>query len=65
MDAIRAARGYTGRSKIIKVEGGYHGHHDEVMVSMKPSLDVAGPADAPIAVPATAASRRASCTTRS
>ena len=54
MDAIRAARGYTGRSKIIKVEGGYHGHHDEVMVSMKPSLDVAGPADAPIAVPATA-----------
>jgi glutamate-1-semialdehyde 2,1-aminomutase len=54
MDAIRAARGYTGRSKIIKLEGGYHGHHDEVMISMKPSLDVAGPADAPISVPATA-----------
>ena len=53
MDAIRAACGYTGRSKIIKVEGGYHGHHDEVMVSMKPSLDVAGPADAPVGVPAT------------
>jgi glutamate-1-semialdehyde 2,1-aminomutase len=54
MDAIRAARGYTGRSKIIKVEGGYHGHHDEVMVSMKPALDLAGPADAPIGVAATA-----------
>ena len=54
MDAIRVARGITGRDKIVKVEGGYHGHHDEVMVSMKPSLDVAGPAHAPVAVPATA-----------
>jgi glutamate-1-semialdehyde 2,1-aminomutase len=53
MDAIRVARAHTGRDKIVKVEGGYHGHHDEVMVSMKPPLDVAGPADAPIAVPAT------------
>jgi len=54
MDAIRVARGVTGRFKIVKVEGGYHGHHDEVMISMKPSLDVAGPADAPIGVPSTA-----------
>src|SRR4051794_3735552 len=54
MDAIRVARGLTGRSKIVKVEGGYHGHHDEVMVSMKPALDVAGPAHAPASVPATA-----------
>ena len=45
MDAIRVARGVTGRDKIVKVEGGYHGHHDEVMISMKPPLDVAGPAD--------------------
>ncbi len=54
MDAIRIARGVTGRDKIVKVEGGYHGHHDEVMVSMKPPLDQAGPADHPIPVPATA-----------
>jgi glutamate-1-semialdehyde 2,1-aminomutase len=54
MDAIRVARGVTGRSKIVKVEGGYHGHHDEVMVSMKPALDKAGPADNPTPVPATA-----------
>lgn len=54
MDAIRVARGVTGRDKIVKVEGGYHGHHDEVMISMKPPLDKAGPADAPIAVPSTA-----------
>lgn len=54
MDAIRVARGVTGREKIVKVEGGYHGHHDEVMISMKPPIDRAGPAHAPIPVPATA-----------
>jgi glutamate-1-semialdehyde 2,1-aminomutase len=59
MDAIRVARGATGREKIVKVEGGYHGHHDEVMISMKPSLDVAGPADRPNSVPATAGVTRA------
>jgi len=54
MDAIRVARGITGREKIVKVEGGYHGHHDEVMISMKPPLNMAGPADSPIPVPGTA-----------
>ena len=54
MDALRVARAATGRDKIVKVEGGYHGHHDEVMVSMKPSLDVAGPADAPYSVASSA-----------
>ena len=54
MDAIRLARGVTGRNRIVKVEGGYHGHHDEVMVSMKPPLDQAGPADAPLSVASTA-----------
>ena len=51
MDAIRVARGVTGREKLVKVEGGYHGHHDEVMISMKPPLDKAGPADAPRSIP--------------
>ncbi len=54
MDAIRVARGVTGRDKIVKVEGGYHGHHDEVMISMKPPVASAGPANAPAPVPATA-----------
>ncbi len=54
MDAIRVAKGATGRDKIVKVEGGYHGHHDEVMISMKPPVDQAGPADAPYSVPGTA-----------
>ena len=32
MSAIRLARGYTGRSKIIKFEGCYHGHGDALLV---------------------------------
>ena len=32
MGAIRAARGYTGKTKIIKIEGGFHGAHDAVLV---------------------------------
>jgi glutamate-1-semialdehyde 2,1-aminomutase len=32
MGAIRAARGYTGRDKIVKIEGGFHGAHDAVLV---------------------------------
>ncbi len=59
MDAIRVAKGATGRDRIVKVEGGYHGHHDEVMISMKPPLEEAGPADAPISVPGTAGITRA------
>jgi glutamate-1-semialdehyde 2,1-aminomutase len=32
MHALRLARGYTGRKKIIKVDGGFHGAHDAVLV---------------------------------
>jgi len=32
MHAIRAARCYTGRKKLVKFEGGYHGAHDYVLV---------------------------------
>jgi len=51
LHAIRLARGFTGRPKIAKFEGGYHGSHDAVEISVAPSLDEAGPADAPHAVP--------------
>jgi glutamate-1-semialdehyde 2,1-aminomutase len=54
MDAIRVARGYTGREKIIKFEGGYHGHHDDVLMSIQPPRELIGPADAPNTVPASA-----------
>ena len=33
MSAVRLARGYTGRSKIIKFEGCYHGHADHLLVA--------------------------------
>jgi glutamate-1-semialdehyde 2,1-aminomutase len=33
MTAIRLARGYTGKTKIIKFAGCYHGHHDALLVS--------------------------------
>ncbi len=39
MDAIRIARGVTGRDTILKILGSYHGHHDAVMVSVGVSLD--------------------------
>ena len=32
MSAIRLARGYTGRNRIIKFEGCYHGHSDALLV---------------------------------
>ncbi len=33
MSALRLARGFTGRDKIIKVDGGYHGHADFLLVA--------------------------------
>jgi len=44
MSAIRVARGYTGRDKIIKFSGNYHGHVDSLLVS-------AGSAAATLSVP--------------
>jgi glutamate-1-semialdehyde 2,1-aminomutase len=51
MDAVHLMRSYTGRDLIIKVEGGYHGHHDSVQVSVMPEPDEAGPRDRPHQVP--------------
>jgi glutamate-1-semialdehyde 2,1-aminomutase len=36
LHALRLARAYTGRDKVLKFEGGYHGGHDTVLVSVKP-----------------------------
>jgi glutamate-1-semialdehyde 2,1-aminomutase len=54
MDAIRVARGYTGREKLIKFEGGYHGHHDDVLVSIQPPREAMGPDHQPATVPTSA-----------
>lgn len=36
MNVIRAARAFTGRQKLLKMEGGYHGTYDPVEVSVSP-----------------------------
>jgi glutamate-1-semialdehyde 2,1-aminomutase len=48
--AVRAARGYTGRSKVLKFEGHYHGWVDVLAVSNRPTLGDAGPAETPTSV---------------
>lgn len=50
MLAIKAARAFTGRHKIAKFEGAYHGIYDYVEVSEGPSADEWGEADAPRSV---------------
>ena len=47
MDAVHLMRARTGRDRIIKVEGCYHGHHDSVMVSVYNPLEDLGPPDWP------------------
>jgi glutamate-1-semialdehyde 2,1-aminomutase len=51
--ALRAARAYTGRPKIAKVEGAYHGNADSIEVSVSPGADHWGSATAPASVAAT------------
>jgi glutamate-1-semialdehyde 2,1-aminomutase len=51
MMAIRAARAFTGRAKMAKFEGAYHGGHDWAQISIAPSLDAAGSRKRPKAVP--------------
>ena len=48
---VRLARAHTGRERIIKIEGGYHGGHDAVAISMKPSKEAAGDPKFPNSVP--------------
>jgi glutamate-1-semialdehyde 2,1-aminomutase len=40
--AIRLSRAFTGRKKILKFEGGYHGWHDYVDISVMPPADKVG-----------------------
>lgn len=45
--AMRLARAYTGKSKIIKIDGHFHGWHDYATVAMKPPYDVPDSAGVP------------------
>lgn len=49
--AVRAARGFTGKSKILKFEGHYHGWVDLLAVSNRPTPDQFGPLEAPASCP--------------
>ena len=50
-NVLRLVRGWTGRQKIAKFEGAFHGRVDALEVSVGPPLDEAGPQSAPRAVP--------------
>jgi glutamate-1-semialdehyde 2,1-aminomutase len=50
--AVRLARAATGRPLILRFEGMYHGWLDTVYWSNHPKLELAGPDDAPVPVPA-------------
>lgn len=51
MYATRLARAFTGRSKIIRFEGMYHGFSDAIYWSKHPAIDKAGPDAHPVPVP--------------
>jgi len=65
MDAIRIARGLTGRDTIVKIFGSYHGHHDGVMVSIGVPYDQIGDRENLASLPTAPASRKRSATSRS
>jgi glutamate-1-semialdehyde 2,1-aminomutase len=49
--SLRLARAFTGREKVIRFEGMYHGFSDAVYWSKHPPIEEAGPDHQPIAVP--------------
>lgn len=55
MSAIRLARGYTGRDKIIKFEGCYHGHGDSFLIAAGSGAMTMGAPDSPGVTKGTAA----------
>ncbi|WP_142827698.1 glutamate-1-semialdehyde 2,1-aminomutase [Planococcus soli] len=54
MSALRVARGYTGRDKILKFEGCYHGHGDSLLIKAGSGVATLGLPDSP-GVPASIA----------
>ncbi|MFX0200771.1 MAG: aspartate aminotransferase family protein, partial [Candidatus Hodarchaeota archaeon] len=51
LNAIRAARAFTGKPKLAKIEGGYNGSHDSVQVSVHPPIHLAGSKKHPRSIP--------------
>jgi glutamate-1-semialdehyde 2,1-aminomutase len=51
MHCLRLARAYTGKSKILKLEGNFHGYHDQVMFAIGTPADRLGPETEPTLFP--------------
>jgi glutamate-1-semialdehyde 2,1-aminomutase len=51
MHCLRLARAFTGRPKVLKFEGNFHGYHDQVMFAIGTPADHLGPEDAPALFP--------------
>jgi glutamate-1-semialdehyde 2,1-aminomutase len=51
MGALKASRAFTGRAKIAKIEGAYHGLYDYAEVSQNPNPGNWGDVDSPVSVP--------------
>ncbi len=51
MHCLRLARAFTGRNKLLKFEGNFHGYHDQVMYAISTPADRLGPEEAPTAYP--------------
>jgi glutamate-1-semialdehyde 2,1-aminomutase len=51
LHCIRLARAFTGRSKLLKFEGNFHGYHDQVMYSIGTPADRLGPEASPAPFP--------------
>jgi glutamate-1-semialdehyde 2,1-aminomutase len=56
MSALRVARGFTGRAKIVKFEGCYHGHGDSLLVKAGSGVATLGLPDSPGVLPEVAQS---------
>ncbi len=51
LHCLRLARAYTGRSKLLKFEGNFHGYHDQVMYAIGTPADRLGPESSPAPYP--------------
>jgi len=59
MHAIRVARAYSGREKILKFEGMYHGFHDHTLFSTYAPVEAYGNINNPVPIPSTSGIPRA------
>src|SRR5437763_3735022 len=54
LHCIRLARAFTGRTRLLKFEGNFHGYHDQVMYAIGTPADKLGPESSPAVYPGSA-----------